>query len=129
MGITAHPPHPKLRKTAFSSLDVVPHRHFDDIVDCIDTLKREGYLIVAMETTSKSQIYSQVTYPRNVALVLGNEITGVDTRVMDMADMIVEIPTYGVKNSLNVASAAPVVLFELLRQWGQEDNGNLIHKN
>jgi 23S rRNA (guanosine2251-2'-O)-methyltransferase len=100
----------------------VPHRHFDDIVHCIEALKREGYSIVAMETTSRSRLYSQVAYPRNVALVLGNEITGVDTRVMDMADMIVEIPTYGLKNSLNVASAAPVVLFELLRQWALEDS-------
>ena len=51
-----------------------------------------------------------------VALIVGNENTGVDTDLMEASDMIVEIPTYGVKNSLNVASALPVVLFEVLRQ-------------
>lgn len=116
-GITAHPPHPKLRKTALNSVEIVPSRHFDDIMQALETLKAEGYQIVAMETTSKSVEYSKVKYPKKVALVLGNEVTGVDTRVMDVADLIVEIPTYGVKNSLNVASAAPVVLFEVLRQW------------
>ena len=48
---------------------------------------------------------------------MGNQITGVDTRVIEYADAVVEIPTYGIKNSLNVASAGPVVLFEVLRQY------------
>lgn len=119
IGITAHPPYhnQKLRKTAMTALDVVPTRHFDDILVCIDQLKQDGYSIIAMETTSRSQVYSNITYPPKIALILGNEVTGVDTRVMEGADMIVEIPTYGIKNSLNVASAAPVVLFEVLRQW------------
>jgi len=71
---------------------------------------------VAMETTSRSECYTKANYGRKVALVLGNEVTGVDTRVMDSADMIIEIPTYGIKNSLNVASAGPIVAFEILRQ-------------
>jgi len=52
-----------------------------------------------------------------VAIVLGNEVIGVDTQVMAECDKVVEIPTFGVKNSLNVASACPVVVFEVLRQW------------
>ena len=64
-----------------------------------------------METTSLSQRYTKVVYPPKVALVVGNEITGVDPRVMEAADIIAEIPTFGVKNSLNVASALPIVLF------------------
>lgn len=64
-----------------------------------------------------SQRYTKVVYPPKVALVVGNEITGVDPRVMEAADIIAEIPTFGVKNSLNVASALPIVLFEILRQW------------
>ena len=119
-GITAHPPHPKLRKTALSATDSVPFRHFDDIMVAVATLKEEGYTIVAMETTSRSQVYTDVDYPLKVALVVGNEVTGVDTRVMEGADIIAEIPTYGVKNSLNVASAAPIVVFEVLRQWSKK---------
>jgi tRNA G18 (ribose-2'-O)-methylase SpoU len=116
VGITAHPPHPKLRKTAMSAVDVVPTRHFADCISAISALKDEGYQIVAMETTSRSECYTKANYERKVALVLGNEVTGVDTRVMDSADMIIEIPTYGIKNSLNVASAGPIVAFEILRQ-------------
>lgn len=116
-GITAHPPNPKLNKTALASVEHVPTRHFDDTMDAIATLRAEGYTIVAMETTSRSQLYTQIDFPEKTALVVGNEITGVDTRVLESADMIAEIPTYGVKNSLNVASALPIVLFEVLRQW------------
>jgi 23S rRNA (guanosine2251-2'-O)-methyltransferase len=86
----------------------------------IKKLKEEGYTIVAMETTSRSQVYTDVDYPLKVALVVGNEVTGVDTRVMEEADIIAEIPTYGLKNSLNVASAAPIVVFEVLRQWSKK---------
>jgi len=118
-GITAHPPHPKLRKTALSAVEVVPSRHFDDVVQAIATLRAEGYHIVVMETTSRSVLYTDAHYPAKTALVLGNEITGVDARVIELADHVVEIPCFGVKNSLNVASAAPVVLFEVLRQWSQ----------
>ena len=120
-GITAHPPNPKLKKTAFSSVDIVPTKHYDDIMTAIFDLKQRNYKIVVMETTSRSQIYSDIEYPENIALILGNEVTGVDTRVMDQADLIVEIPTYGIKNSLNVASAAPIVLFEILRQWDHKN--------
>lgn len=120
-GITAHPPHPKLRKTAMQSLEAVPTRHYDNVMDAVRALKEEGYTIVVMETTSKSALYTDTKYPEKTCLVLGNEITGVDTRIIDLADMVVEIPTYGVKNSLNVASAGPIVVFEVLRQWHLRD--------
>lgn len=119
-GITPHPPHPKLRKTAFTSVDVVPSRHFEDTLLAVQQLKAEGYSIVVMETTERSQQYTEVAFPAKVAIVMGNEVTGVDPRVMEMADIIVEIPTFGVKNSLNVASAAPIVMFEVLRQWNEK---------
>jgi tRNA G18 (ribose-2'-O)-methylase SpoU len=119
-GITAHPPHPKLRKTAFSAADTVPSRHFDDIVTAITALRSEGYHIVVMETTSLSHRYTEMSYPRKTALVVGNEITGVDPRIIELADAVTEIPTFGCKNSLNVAAAAPIVIFEVLRQWNVE---------
>jgi 23S rRNA (guanosine2251-2'-O)-methyltransferase len=117
-GITAHPPNPKLKKTALSAVELVPSRHFDDILSAIQTLKNEGYTIIAMETTSISKQYHSVDYSQysKTALILGNEITGVDPRIMEKADLVVEIPTYGTKNSLNVGSAASIVLFEILRQ-------------
>lgn len=116
-GITPHPPNPKLRKTAFSAVDVVASTHFEDVMKAVEYLKSNGYKIAVMETTEGSQTYTDVEYPHNTVLVVGNELTGVDTRVIELADMVIQIPTYGIKNSLNVASAAPIVLYEVLRQW------------
>lgn len=118
-GITPHPPHEKLAKTALSSLDYVATRHFDSTLDAVLALKAEGVKIFGMETTSRSKSYVQVHYPQPSALILGNELTGICTQVMDQCDELIEIPTFGLKNSLNVASACPVVVFEVLRQWGQ----------
>ena len=56
-------------------------------------------------------------FGEGTVLVLGNKVTGVDTEIMPELDTIVEIPMYGVKNSLNIAACAPVVLYEILRQW------------
>jgi tRNA G18 (ribose-2'-O)-methylase SpoU len=119
-GITAHPPNPKLQKTALSAVEIVSSRHYEDVLQAIAILKQEGYHIVVMETTQNAQCYSEVSYPMKTAIVVGNEITGVDQRVIAQADRVVEIPMYGIKNSLNVASAAPVVVFEILRQWKRD---------
>merc|ERR1712129_455299 len=103
-GYTPHPPHPKLAKTGFAAL------------------RTEGLPVVCMETTEDAVSYTAYPFPPSgVALVLGNEETGVDTRVMQASQGCVEIPTFGPKNSLNVAAAAPVVVFEVLRQWGAMD--------
>lgn len=117
-GFTPAPPHDKVSKTAFDSAENVPTRHFQSTAAAVESLRADGFTIIGMETTSKSESYVRVAFPRKTALVLGNEVTGVDTSVMDLCDQLVEIPTFGSKNSLNVASAAPVVIFEVLRQWG-----------
>lgn len=116
-GISPHPPHPKLRKTALGSDLYVPTRHVMDTLSTVLELKSQGYFIVAMETTTKSVCYTDVKYPKKTVVIVGNEVTGVDPRIMDIADVIAEIPMFGIKNSLNVAAATPIVLFEILRQW------------
>ena len=120
-GFTPRPPHPKLEKTAFAALESVATRHFDSTLSAVAALRAEGVAVWCMETTEGALNYAAATteFPaRGVALVLGNEETGVDTRVLEAADAVVEIPTFGFKNSLNIAAAAPVVVFEVLRQWG-----------
>ncbi len=116
-GYTAHPPHKKLDKTALGTLDYVPTRHFETAHDALDYLSAEAVAVWALETTSHSAPYTEVVYPQPLALVLGNEALGVERAVLERCERIVEIPMYGYKNSLNVASAAAVVAFEALRQW------------
>eukprot|EP00967_Tisochrysis_lutea_P146653 scaffold277228_cov36-Tisochrysis_lutea.AAC.1 len=119
-GFTPHPPHPKLEKTGFGAITAVPSRHFGSTLAALAVLRSEGIEhIAAMETTERSENYVAANYPsKGVALILGNEEVGVDTSVLEQCDDIIEIPTLGTKNSLNVASAASVVVFEVLRQWG-----------
>ena len=119
-GYTAHPPHPKLEKTALGTLEYVPTRHFEHTLDAVRSLRDTGVRLVALETTSGSLPYASVSYPQPVALVLGNEALGVGREVLDACDDVVEVPMYGYKNSMNVACACAVVVFEILRQWQEQ---------
>lgn len=119
-GYTAHPPHPRLEKTALGSVDYVPHSHFESTAQALGWLQQEQIPVWAMETTSHSQRYTEVTYPKPVALLFGNEALGVDPQALEACDRIVEIPVFGFKNSLNVACACAVVVYEVLRQWGAD---------
>jgi len=70
-GFTPHPPHDKLKKTACRSIENVPSRHFDTTLEAVKKVKEEGFLVYAMETTSRSECYAHVQFPEKVALVLG----------------------------------------------------------
>ena len=97
----------------------MPTRHFESTLAAVHALRAEGVAVVAMETTARSANYASFAFPpAGVALVLGNEEVGVDVDVLAQCDGIVELPTFGTKNSLNIASAASIVLYEILRQWG-----------
>jgi len=100
----------------------VPHeQHFATTQQALDHVRQSypEYQIMALETTSTSRLYTQVNYPSTgICLILGNEVTGVDTRILEDVS-VVEIPMFGSKNSLNVAACAPVILYEILRQWGK----------
>lgn len=128
-GITPHPNgngEEKLAKSALGAERVVPSKHFETTLQALTYLKEERptFLLVGMETTDRSKCYANVKYPHvsendgaGVALFLGNEVSGVDTDIMPLLDEVVEIPMFGKKNSLNVAACAPVVMYEVLRQW------------
>jgi 23S rRNA (guanosine2251-2'-O)-methyltransferase len=117
-GITAHPPDEKLLKTAMGTCEFVPHEHVEEITEVISRMREQKIPLAALETTRKSRSIYQAAFPRPVCLVVGNEAMGLSREVLEVADIIVEIPMHGYKNSLNVASAASITLFEILRQWG-----------
>ncbi|MCC7262203.1 MAG: RNA methyltransferase [Candidatus Latescibacteria bacterium] len=117
-GYTAHPPHPKLDKTALGTLAFIPTTHFATTLEAVESFRAQGIAVWGVETTSQSRNHTEVQYPRPLALVLGNEALGVERPVLEACDELVQIPMYGFKNSLNVAAAGAVVVFEVLRQWG-----------
>ncbi|MBD3391698.1 MAG: TrmH family RNA methyltransferase [Chitinivibrionales bacterium] len=119
-GYTAHPPHVKLEKTSLGTTGYVPWRHVDSTADAVSGLRERGIPVWAAETTSRSLTYDTVVYPLPVALVFGNEITGVGREILDVCDELVEIPMQGFKNSINVAAAAAVMGYRVLSQIQKE---------
>lgn len=115
-GYTAHPPNPKLQKTALGTIDYVPWSTHDSIMDAVQEMKREKRPVIALETTNQSIGLWDFTFPESCSLILGNEALGVTVEVLEEADAIVEIPMVGFKNSINVAVALGITLYEIQRQ-------------
>ncbi len=98
-------------KTSLGATESVPWEHCSDAATCIDMLRALGVEIVAVEQDTRSVLYSKHRPESDVAFVLGNEVDGVSQEFRDTADAIVEIPMHGVKESLNVATTAGIILF------------------
>ena len=116
-GITAHPPHKKLDKTSLGALPYVPWEHRETTIEVVSELKEKGIAIYALELTNKSRVIWDVSFTLPAAVVLGNEALGVSKEVLHLADEIVEIPMLGYKNSINVAVAFGIVVYEIQRQY------------
>lgn len=116
-GITAHPPKNAISKTALGAENTVPWQHDWDAIPVAEGLRRSGFELVAIETSSKAvDLFEwQPTFP--VCVVFGNEVEGLRHKLLAMADTHVRIPMLGHKKSLNVATAGGVVLYELLRKY------------
>ncbi len=119
-GMTAHPPHKKLEKTALGAFDYVPWTYYERNRDCLDALKARDIPIVAVETMDNAVDYQEFCWPQPVAVVFGNEEHGVNDRVLRRCDAIVEIPMSGYKKSINVATAFGIILYGILNQWRRE---------
>ena len=121
-GMTAHPPHKKLEKTALGAFDYVPWTYYERNRVCIDALKEQGIPVIAVETVEGAPSLFDMTWSRPVAIVLGNEENGINSRVLARCDGAVQIPMAGYKRSINVATAFGIVLYHILAQWGMPDD-------
>ncbi|NUM52560.1 MAG: RNA methyltransferase [Candidatus Hydrogenedentes bacterium] len=116
-GMTSYPPNRKLEKTALGALDYVPWTHHADTGSAIAKLREEGIACVAIETVDGAVGHTAFAWPRPVAIVFGNEVTGIAPETVALCDAVVHIPMRGHKNTINVATAFGVVMYEILRQW------------
>lgn len=116
-GYTPHPPHKQIDKTALGAHESVDCRHFTDAAAAIEVLKQEGFTVFAAEQARDSVLLNELDPGRfeKLAIVFGNEVTGVEQSTILLCDGCVEIPQLGMKHSLNIATAAGVVLWELIR--------------
>ena len=117
-GYTAFPPHVKLDKTSLGTINYVPWRRFATTVEAVIFLKREGIPVWAAETTSHSVDYRACHFPEKLGVVFGNEAFGVNAEVLAVCDKLIEIPLYGFKNSLNVATSVAVIGFKAIETMG-----------
>lgn len=116
-GISGRPPHPEITKTALGAEETVKWRHVDDILGEISRLKNEeGWKVCVLEQTHNSiDLRNFKRKPdEKLILVVGNEVSGVDQKIVDMADYVLEIAQYGTKHSLNVSVSAGIALYALV---------------
>ena len=118
-GMCAHPPHIKLQKTALGADEHVPWTYHERTTRCVDALKAQGIPIIAVEVTEGATPYTAFDWPQPAAVLFGNEVHGVRDKILERCDAVVTIPMFGHKNSLNIATAFGVVLYEILRKWGR----------
>ena len=121
-GITAQPPHREILKTALGSTESVGWNWYSDTVEAVQELKQAGYKVYAVEQTNSPVWLHElaINSGEKYALVLGNEVEGVATNVLEICDGAIEIPQFGTKHSLNVAVAAGIVAWEVLKRIIEE---------
>ena len=114
-GITAKPPNRKINKTALGSTDSVEWEYFKSTIKLIEKLKSEGVKIRSIEQVERAQklnYIEKIDSKLKHAIVFGNEITGVDQKIIDISENTIEIDQYGTKHSLNVSVAAGIVIWK-----------------
>ena len=124
-GITAQPPHREILKTALGATESVDWEYKATVEEAITALQGEGYQIWAAEQAEQRTWLQEFPLPENqpLAVVFGNEVTGVSQSVMDVADGAIEIPQFGTKHSLNVSVSVGIVVWELFRRLRFEAKG------
>lgn len=122
-GITAQPPHREIQKTALGATESVEWEYVENVDDLVKTLKNEDFTICAVEQTEETKMLNDLTVRKNekFALVMGNEVDGVQQSVVDASDIVLEVPQFGTKHSLNVSVCAGVVLWEFVREMANAD--------
>ncbi len=114
-GITATPPHPEMHKTALGAEFTVDWKYVNNTVEAVDNLRSEGYTVYSVEQVEGSTLLQdlQLEAGKKYAVVLGNEVKGVQQKVVDHSDGCIEIPQFGTKHSLNVSVTAGIVIWDL----------------
>lgn len=116
-GYTAQPPHKEIKKTALGAEDSVDWKYFSNAMEAIIHLKDIGYKVYAVEQVQNSLSLEKTVFEpdEKIAVIFGNEVTGVEQETILQCDACIEIPQLGMKHSLNIATAAGVVLWEIIR--------------
>ena len=126
-GISATPPSPEIHKTALGAEDSVEWQYFEDTHEAVRQLQERDYKVMAIEQCQGSVMLDQwqptfqtpQTSYQGYAVVMGNEVKGVQQSVVDMCDGCIEIPQYGTKHSLNVSVTTGIVIWDFFKAFEQ----------
>lgn len=114
-GITATPPHKDIHKTALGSTETVAWEYVEDTLSLVEDLKTQGVKVISIEQAESATMLNDFTpQPQTTyALIFGNEVKGVSQSVVSASDLVIEIPQYGTKHSLNISVSVGVVVWDL----------------
>jgi 23S rRNA (guanosine2251-2'-O)-methyltransferase len=116
-GITATPPNKEIRKAALGSTNSVNWKYIKNTTDAVKQLIKDGYHVVGIEQADKSTQLNEFELPKKpIAIILGNEVNGVDQQAIDLCNEVIEIPQFGTKHSLNIAVTSGIVIWDLWKK-------------
>lgn len=115
-GITATPPHRDIHKTALGATESVDWKYFKTTSEAVKILKKNNFEIISIEQTEGSKSLIDYNPDKNIklALVFGNEVKGVEQKIIDMSDDCIEIPQFGTKHSFNVSVSVGIILWDII---------------
>lgn len=114
-GITASPPHKDIHKTALGSTETVDWEYVENIMDLVQHLKSENVKVISIEQAEHATMLNDFEPEPNTtyALVFGNEVKGVKQEVVSASDMVLEIPQFGTKHSINISVSTGIVIWDV----------------
>ena len=113
-GYTGYPPRKEIDKTALGAVDSVNWEHFENTLEAVHQIKKNNIQLLALEHTTESIPYDKYEYKFPFCLLLGNEVEGITNELVLEADASIEIPMFGLKQSLNVSVAFGIVMYHAL---------------
>ena len=117
-GITGRPPHREIQRTALGATESVDWRYEQSAIEVVRGLRKEGVLVVALEQCEETIAPQDLEFVsgQEICLIVGNEVNGVQQDLVDISDVVMEIPQLGTKHSLNVTVAAGIALWEVFKR-------------
>ncbi len=117
-GATLTPPNSRIKKASINTWQWVTWEYCPTAKEAVGKLKIQNpkIKIIAVEQDKRSKPFNQATYELPLAIVVGNETNGVSSDVLDVSDLIVEMPMWGVNKSLNVMVSCGIILYEIMKQ-------------
>lgn len=123
-GITAQPPHKDIHKTALGSTETVDWEYTENTIEVVEHLKNNGVKICAIEQAENATMLNDFKAEANTkyALVFGNEVKGVAQNVVSASDMVIEIPQFGTKHSLNISVSCGITVWDIFSKIKQNNS-------